>query len=707
MSFATTLQGISPFGPIFGKELRTTARRKRTYFLRVAYLALLLLLLLLVFIKTAHSSRFGGGVALQNQARAELGEMFFEFFSMFSVLVMGILGPVLTSTAIGSERLHKTLPVLLMTPITAWQIVAGKLFSRLLVSLTLIGLSLPVLALVRLLGGVELEQMVGVVGLALLAAVSSAAIGLFFSSLLNRAYAVILLSFAAMFFLYLFIPFVIAMTSRWLYPHGSRMGALRLVLATNPYWLVAAVTDASLWGRRQGPLPWGWCFASHIAMTMGLMVWSASILRRRARREGQARGGAVESYAAQFIPEQTPPGSFVDDIAAAPAVAAPPVIPYASPATRAHPPRLQREVGDNPILWREIRRPLMARRWQRITAVCITVGLLAIVYSLLNANSELDDSDAQSAWACIFNFLIAGIVLVISATAIAQEKESDTWTLLLATPVSGRTIVWGKAIGIARRLFWPMVLVCVHFLLFAANRVISVEAAFITVWIIISFNSVWIATGIYFSLRFSKTTFAVIANLMLAIGAYLLVFLALGLATDIDYVGNPAYPAQIDPQWANLGAVAILCIVSAWLIFAGVRAVFKKRGALGHLMIASLAFYAGLAIFSAKMDWVPSSRLYEQVGWYEPYYFLNQIGRRSTTDLQFWLPSSRGFSNGTTGCLVALVIGLAHLLLAWIVLSMTAWKFSALVGRAPQTVRMTPDDIPPGGRHSPISSALR
>ena len=37
------LTALSPFGPIFEKELRISARRKRTYFLRVLYLAALLL----------------------------------------------------------------------------------------------------------------------------------------------------------------------------------------------------------------------------------------------------------------------------------------------------------------------------------------------------------------------------------------------------------------------------------------------------------------------------------------------------------------------------------------------------------------------------------------------------------------------------------------------------------------------------------------
>ena len=51
---------------------------------------------------------------------------------------MGLITPILTSTAINSEKLGNTLSVLLMTPITSWQIVAGKLFSRLLIAFMLL-----------------------------------------------------------------------------------------------------------------------------------------------------------------------------------------------------------------------------------------------------------------------------------------------------------------------------------------------------------------------------------------------------------------------------------------------------------------------------------------------------------------------------------------------------------------------------------------
>src|SRR3954466_5970556 len=79
---------ISPFGPIFGKELRVTARRKRSYVLRVAYLGLLLLCLLAGYAAEGHGGR---GIAAQAQRQAELGALFFSIFAGFSICVMGLL----------------------------------------------------------------------------------------------------------------------------------------------------------------------------------------------------------------------------------------------------------------------------------------------------------------------------------------------------------------------------------------------------------------------------------------------------------------------------------------------------------------------------------------------------------------------------------------------------------------------------------------
>jgi len=471
---------INPLGPIFEKELRATSRRRRTYILRVAYLGAMLLFLLVAYIATRPSGA-SVSVAQRVQQQSELGQAFFAVFSMFGVIAMGVIGPVMTSTAIGPERLHKTLPVLLMTPITSLQIVTGKLFSRLLVSLTLIGLSLPVLALVRLLGGVELSQMLAVLALCAVTAVSTAAVGLFFSTMINRAWAVILLSYMSMFALFFFVPFAASAVTRaggWLW--------LKLFAALNPAVNVAmlAIPDAGMRGGHD----WWVGAAVHGTLAVLLTVASAILVRRIQRSEGTA---AAEAMA----PAEDEPAGKPRGIG-------------------------RRDVGDNPVLWRELGQPLFARRWQSRAAAFVLVGMLLASYGIFAANNALEDEEAHILYAIVFNGLTWLAVSVLAATAIAQETESDTWTLLLATPLEARAIVLGKVMGICRRMRWPMALIAAHFSLFAAFGVCSLAAAFWATWIIITFNTIWIATGIYLSLRLARVTLSVVLNLLIGIAIY-------------------------------------------------------------------------------------------------------------------------------------------------------------------------------------------
>jgi ABC-type transport system involved in multi-copper enzyme maturation permease subunit len=146
---------------------------------------------------------------------------------------------------------------------------------------------------------------------------------------------------------------------------------------------------------------------------------------------------------------------------------------------------------------------------------------------VLGADGVLDVSYTHVGYAWVFNLLVWLLVSVLSATAIAQEKESDTWTLLLTTPLSGSEIVWGKVTGLYRRLLWPGVLIFAHFLLFTLVGAFDWPAFPLTLWVMFSFNSVWVAAGIYLSLRYRKVTFAVILNLLAAVVVYLAAFFVL------------------------------------------------------------------------------------------------------------------------------------------------------------------------------------
>lgn len=489
------LSGLSPFGPIFGKELRTAARRRRNYFLRVAYLGGLLLFLLLAWTVTRNEFGRGGGIAARAQQQEQLGLIFFAFFSMFCVGAMGLIGPVLTSTAINGERQAKTLHVLLMTPLTAWQIVSGKLFSRLLTALTLMGLSMPVLALVRLLGGVDLEQMFGVLCLCAVTAMFGAAVGLLLSILVKRAYAVIILSYMLFLVMYLFTPMLVA--ALWS-TRAGRLPWMRLLGSYNPFFGAGVLG----WGQaRMLKIDWVTCTIAHVVATIVLLIISSWLVRRMARNEGE---GAV------------PVGNAV-----APEVPSPRGVPSrADIPLESRSSRLARTVSDLPVLWREMRRPLMTRTWQRVTTVVGVIALMTLAYVAAGVNDGLKDNDFHIFLAFCFYTILMLLACVLSATSITQEKEGESWTVLLASPISGAEIIWAKAAGVGRRMFWPLVLVIAHFGLFTLFGIISPLEFLLIMVVMVGFNSIWIATGVAISLWFRKVTAAVITNLALPVLLY-------------------------------------------------------------------------------------------------------------------------------------------------------------------------------------------
>ena len=617
---------LSPLGPIFGKELRSTARRKRTYVLRFAYLGVLLLVLLAVYAANYGSNDYGG-MARKAQRMAEMGTYFFGAFSFFTLVAMALLGPVLTSTAINAERLHKTLPVLLMTPITAWQIVAGKLFSRLLVAFTLIGLSLPVLALVRLLGGVEIEQMMVSLLLCLTVAITSAVIGLFFSNLMARAYAVILIAYMFMGVVWGLIPLLSAMIIFGILDLQNALGQqwmMGIVSWLNPYPAMFGLCVPQ--GRMMAmAFPWERVVITHLGLSVVLAIYTAIILRRRARREAEGSGGGAAA------PVAPPAPSF--EIVGEPAASSDGnVVVHEKPRKRI---RTSPPVSYNPVLWREKRRPLLARLWQKWAATMFFLLSLIVIYAGMASEGELDEAWVQAPFAVIFCAILNLLAVVLAASAIGQEKETDTWTLLLVTPVSGAQIVLGKLAGLVRRFTWPMALVLAHFTLFAIAGVINFTTYFILLYLTVTTNVIWLATGLYFSLRLRTVTFAVTANFLLVL------FLYGGVPLVLLIVGGFAAD---EPEVAEWGCI-----------------------------------------------YMPYAYMVSAVEYLNPGYRYNQ-GNPYYRDV--WVPAFDRISSQDFVTLV-LYVGVAHLIATALVLWYTIANFDRIVGRAEQTDRVSPlDDLP-------------
>ena len=261
----------------------------------------------------------------------------------------------------------------------------------------------------------------------------------------------------------------------------------------------------------------------HVGLAAFLTLLTALSLRRIARREAEGAGTPAPPPPVYFPP---PTQGFIpppEEAAPSPSFAPPPLVPVAP--TRGP----SRAVSDNPVLWRETRRPLFARRWQSIAAACVVIAFLLFIYALMSANHALTEPDSQIPFACIFCGMLNILACVLSATAIAQEKESDTWTLLLVTPLTARGIVFGKMLGIFRRLAPLCLIITIHFLLFFIGGTINGVTLLVILYLTFTTNVIWVATGLFLSLKIKRVTFAVMLNLAGPVLLYLVPLVVLAI----------------------------------------------------------------------------------------------------------------------------------------------------------------------------------
>lgn len=148
------------FGPVFFYDLVRTARRGQQVGHRVLYAVLLVGVILLVFSYWFPSFRWDSprmwnGVPISLREKAQFAGTFFNTFMLVQFLVVVIVTPAYTATAIAEEKEKRTLEFLLATDLSDREIVLGMMAARLANLLLLVLTGLPILSLFEFLGGVD------------------------------------------------------------------------------------------------------------------------------------------------------------------------------------------------------------------------------------------------------------------------------------------------------------------------------------------------------------------------------------------------------------------------------------------------------------------------------------------------------------------------------------------------------------------------
>ncbi|UCE46782.1 MAG: hypothetical protein JSW47_14355 [Phycisphaerales bacterium] len=472
-------------GPIFDKELRISSRHRRNYVLRAAYVALLAVFVAMVWLGSVQWISSSG---LYSASRmAEAGKRIVMTIVWFQFYATQILAVVMLSTAINEEVYRRTLGTLMTTPITSFQIVMGKLLSKLFQIILLLAISLPLLAIVRIFGGVPWDYVVTSLCITLTAVIFAGSVSLFFSIFSRRAYVVIILTVLFLGALFWLLSGLIE-----IFGHPWARQASKITLYPNPYMLLAFNTDIMISPRLAGRVSvslFGHCGIMLLASAAVLFA-SVRLVRRIAL--AQATGGAgIFARLWQMRPQK----------------------PVKHTVATKSAGRIRRVTGP-PVMWKE----LITRRSSRekifiMTIIGTELIMIAAIYLFPYVAATIGMEEAHATYVAIFMGLGALSVTVFPATCIASEKEALSWPLLLTTTVSDWEIILGKFAGVLRRSL-PVWLILVVYLIpfwgIIAFGVLEVAALVVGTTVFLC------GTGFYVSSRVKRTNTAVAANFVVA-----------------------------------------------------------------------------------------------------------------------------------------------------------------------------------------------
>ena len=488
-------------GPVFDKELRVHSRQRRSYVIRFAYLMFLTALITLAWI--AGVSRGSGGSAVYKVSRmGEVGKTVVLTITWFQFVAAQVIAVALLSNSISEEIRRGTLEVLMATPINSFQLVTGKMLSKLLQLILLLALSLPLLAVVRVFGAVQWSYVVASVCITFTAVLFAGSLSMLLSIRIHRPYMVILVVLIFLVVVYSASQFALFGT-----PNSMLTTIVNLVVP-------AAAMMQVTWSAFPGPaVAKTFSLPAHcLVMTLVSLVFVAAsvlLLRRSAFAAGlRPRKKAILGALQKMFIGRTLRRR---DGAAAGGI---------------------RPIAGSPVLWKELGKPLSRSVTRNVVLFILLASGLIFTYYI---------SFRRGGIGPFYAFYIMGLWLIASirtgvmaATTITREKEARTWSILLATPLEDWHIIRGKIIAVLWRnapawlvLAFNSVVFYFFIRLFGPGLGFPQASQFIFLILVGLFSIIAIiallaGSGIYFSVRLKSSTAAVMATIGATLGLFIL-----------------------------------------------------------------------------------------------------------------------------------------------------------------------------------------
>jgi len=401
--------------PVFARELVTAPRRTKHYVARGVYVAALLMLMGTAWLVLA------GSQTIRNYGDlARFGAMLFQILAPLQLAVAIFFSALFTASSVSQEKDRKTLVLLLMTELSNFELVVGKLFASLLTVIVLILAAFPVFMSLLLVGGVNVSQIIAAFAVTVASAIAAGSLGSTIALWREKTFQALAMTALAIVALFAFSEVLIYLGS------GQIFGGVDLavwakilspwrsvVLATSP-----AAAQLSIWGIAFRPellFLVGCLFFALVINVVAIYrvrLWNPSRTIRQTQLTGDTAAGSAN-------------------------------LKIDATGERENVQQAHRQVGTYPVLWREVHTWAYGKR-----VLAVRFGYLLLAFFALWGAHALIATDNVSIVMLPFFLMSMFLVNSQAVTAISTERDMKTLDLLLVTDLTPREFIFGKLIGV-------------------------------------------------------------------------------------------------------------------------------------------------------------------------------------------------------------------------------------------------------------------
>jgi ABC-type transport system involved in multi-copper enzyme maturation permease subunit len=488
---------------------------------------------------------------------ATLGDMARFNVLLFQLLTLKVQLPLLlffaalsAASAIAQEKDRRTFVLLLLTDLRNYEIVVGKLLGSLLQIVFFLAATIPLLALLLLLGGIAPAQVGQAVLVLFTAALAAGSLGTLVALWRDKTFPALALT-ALFLVLYLCLVRAVVLLPDLLGWLGSsessppNMEAVQQWL--DPFLALQSVLEHS----EHATFAPAYGFA--LAMSLiGVLLNTWGILRLR----------AWNPSGEPIMQREAPTEAEEEEKDRAKAHAA---------------PGRARDVWANPILWREMRTRAYGRRPLMVKTAYVLVLALIGYYALAPVFFAGD----RSVLAAAYGLLPVGILslLLVSAqavTAITSERDTGALDLLLVTDLTPKEFIFGKLLGISYNtkeyLLPPFILAAVYAGFYMLARpprnhpelrgAWNAEALFALVVGMLVLLAFVMVLGLHVALRIHNSRMAIINTL----GTVFFLTVGTGVCISLILING-----RFEYQWASFILFIAAGIGGLWWVLSGDR----------------------------------------------------------------------------------------------------------------------------------------